>query len=240
MRDHKYLLIEFNALRKNPKEDTSEFIKRFNKQYNNLPDDIKPPATAAHVVFMGVFEFDIGFSLRERNSLNIEQLQTDALEVEANMVSVGKSKVKKETIEPKRWKEESSSSGQDKQSSKPKWDELEKLVRSLTQKVGKLEIENKNLSIQNFHVNNRGYNPQYKRPQLQLLPRERKEQLDQTPHPLYLEDGPDEQSSDTQEMQGNVYSTFSEEEYENMSHQETNHDREETTDEKDRIIANNL
>jgi len=30
-RNHEYVLIEFNAIRKNPKEDISEFIKRFNK-----------------------------------------------------------------------------------------------------------------------------------------------------------------------------------------------------------------
>lgn len=69
-------------------------------------------------------------------------------------------------------------------------------------------------------------------PPLQVLPRERKEQLDQIPHPLYLEDGPDEQSSDTQEMQGNMYPAFTEEEYENMDHQEANHDREGTIEEE--------
>lgn len=34
-------------------------------------------------------------------------------------------------------------------------------------------------------------------------------------------------------MQGNLYSTFSEEEHENMAHQETNHDKEATTNEDD-------
>jgi len=30
-RDHEYVLTKFNAIRKNPEEDISEFIKRFNK-----------------------------------------------------------------------------------------------------------------------------------------------------------------------------------------------------------------
>lgn len=63
---------------------------------------------------------------------------------------------------------------------------------------------------------------------------ERKEQLDQIPHPLYLEDSPNEKSSITQEMQGNMYSAFTEEEHDNMAHQEAIHDREETTDEEDK------
>lgn len=114
-----------------------------------------------------------------------------------------------------------------------KWDEIDKLIRSLSHKVGKLELKNKSLSKQNAQGNNRGYNPQYRRPPLQILPRERKEQLNQIPHPLYLEDDSDEQSSDTHKMQGNLYSAFSEEEHENMPHQETNHDREATANEED-------
>lgn len=68
---------------------------------------------------------------------------------------------------------------------------------------------------------------------MQILPRERKEQLDQIPHPLYLEDDPNEQSSDTHKMQGNLYSAFSGEEHENMAHQEAIHDGEAATDEED-------
>lgn len=42
-RDHRYIITEFNAIKKKPDEDISEFIKRFNKQYKNLPVKIKPP-----------------------------------------------------------------------------------------------------------------------------------------------------------------------------------------------------
>ena len=117
--------------------------------------------------------------------------------MEANLALTGKSRVKQEPTKPKRGKEEASSSGRDRESSNPKWDYLARLIKSLSKKVGKLEIENKNLSRHNDQVNNWGYNPQYRRPPLQLLPRERNEKLDHIPHPLYSEDGPNEQSSDT-------------------------------------------
>jgi len=67
---------------------------------------------------------------------------------------------------------------------------------------------------------------------LKILPRERREQLDQIPHPSYLEDGPDEQFSGTQELQGNLHSAFSEKEEENMFHQEASRDGE-AADEED-------
>ena len=52
-RNHEYLLTEFNAIRKKPKEDTTKFIKIFNKQFHNLLADIKTPLAATCVVFFG-------------------------------------------------------------------------------------------------------------------------------------------------------------------------------------------
>lgn len=63
--------------------------------------------------------------------------------------------------------------------------------------------------------------------------RERKDQLDQIPPPLYTEYYPDEKPLDTPEMQGNLYSSFSKEEHENMAHHEICHDREEKINEEE-------
>lgn len=93
-RNHEYLLTEFNAIRKKPEEDILEFIKRFNKQYNNLSSKIKPPAAATRVVFLGAFEPEFGFTVMKRKSLTLDELQIDALEVEANLTSFGKSRGK--------------------------------------------------------------------------------------------------------------------------------------------------
>lgn len=198
-----------------------------------MPSEIEPPLATAQVDFLGAFESDFGFTLRERKSLTLDQLQINALEVEENFTSTGKSRAKQEPTENKRGKEKASSSGGDRESPNLKWDELDKLIRSLSHKVGKIELKNKNLFKQNAQINNQGYNPQYRRPPLQILPSERKEQLDHIPHPLYLEEDLDEQSLNTHERQRNFYFVFFEEEHENMAHQEANRDREAIAYEKD-------
>ena len=70
-------------------------------------------------------------------------------------------------------------------------------MRKLIKKMVKLELEAKNTAFKNFqNAPNRGYNPQYRRPPLQILPRESKEQQDQVPHPLYLEGLVDDSTED--------------------------------------------
>ena len=84
--------------------------------------EIKPPQATAHVLFVGAFESNFGFTLRERKSRTLYQLQVDALEVEENFTLVGKSRGKDEPIEKKREKEETSSFGQAKGSPNLKWE----------------------------------------------------------------------------------------------------------------------
>lgn len=77
-RYHEYVLTKFNVIRKNPKEDILELVKRFNKQYNNMPIEINPPQIVSRVVFVGAFEYEFGFTRRERKSRTLDQLQVDA------------------------------------------------------------------------------------------------------------------------------------------------------------------
>lgn len=165
-RNHEYVLTEFNSIRKKLEEDILEFIKRFNKKYNNLPSEIKPPQATTRVVFVGVFESNFGFTIRERKSHTLDQLQVDALEVEANFTSAGNSRGKDEPTEKERGKKETSSSSKAKEYLDLKWEEMDKLIKSLSHKVVKLELENKSLPKSNAQGNNRGYNPQYIRPPL--------------------------------------------------------------------------
>lgn len=69
-----------------------------------------PPQATARVIFMGAFEYEFGFTLMERKYRTLDQLQFDALEVEANFTSAGKSRGKNEPTKKKRGKEETSSS----------------------------------------------------------------------------------------------------------------------------------
>lgn len=103
---------------------------------------------------MGAFESDFGFTLRERKSRTLDQLQVNALEVEENFTSVEKSRSKDEPTKRKGGKEETSFSGQAKESPNLKREEMDKLIWSLSHKVVKLELENKSLPKQNAQGNN--------------------------------------------------------------------------------------
>ena len=62
------------------------------------------------------------------------------------------------------------------------------MIKNIYSQLGKLELGTKNSTSKNVqNTPNRGYNPQYRKPPLQILQKEWKEQQDQVPHPLYLE-----------------------------------------------------
>ena len=84
-KDHGQCLTEFNTLKKKYNEGVSEFIKRFNKLYLNLPADMKPHQNAVKVIFIAAFDSDFGFSLRERKPATLDDAQSDALELEATL-----------------------------------------------------------------------------------------------------------------------------------------------------------
>ena len=70
----------------------NDFIKIIKKLYNSLLTEMKPPLVGARVVFTGDCESNFSFTLRERRYSTLEQIQRDALEIEANMNVVRKLK----------------------------------------------------------------------------------------------------------------------------------------------------
>ena len=68
----------------------NDFVRRFNKLYNSLPAEMKPPPIGARVVFAGAFEPDFSFTLRERRSPTLDHIKIDALEIEANISAAAK------------------------------------------------------------------------------------------------------------------------------------------------------
>lgn len=169
-RDHGYVLTKFNALKKRQNEDVTYFIKRFNKFYNNIPTEIKPPQAAAKVVFTGAFEPDFGFTLRERSSTSLDQIQTDALHIEAKFASTGKFKGKTEHEARRKKGEESSILNKERELQEHIIEEMNKLIKNLSNKLVKLESEaKKSPPCSNQMIPNWGFNPQYWRPPLQLL-----------------------------------------------------------------------
>lgn len=89
-RDHGYSLREFNAIKNKSYETMAEFVRIFNKLYNSLPAEIKPPLAGAKINFSRAFESNFGFTLRERRASTLDQIQIDALGISANLVLAGK------------------------------------------------------------------------------------------------------------------------------------------------------
>ena len=125
-RDHGYVLTNFNDLKKRHNEDVTEFMKRLNKIYNNLPAKIKPPQVAAKVVFAGDFEPYFGFTLRERRSTSLDRIQTNAFEVESKFSYTDKFKGKTKHEARRNKGEEASISNQE-----HRIEEMNELIRNL-------------------------------------------------------------------------------------------------------------
>jgi len=66
-----------------------------------MPVDCKPPIAAAKSRFSKAFDDDFVVMLRERTSRTLEDMQTNAIEVEANRVASTSLKLKEEKAQRK-------------------------------------------------------------------------------------------------------------------------------------------
>lgn len=177
-------------------------MKILNKLYNILPLEIQPPRAGAKVFFAREFESDFGFTLREILSPTLNHIQTNALEIEANLYVAGKIKQKYETMDKNKENEEVGSSNQPKDSHEQKLDEMTKVIRNLANKLVKMELDNKNPPKKIQQGQNRKFNPQFRIPLLQIMQREKKDQ-DQLQPLLQIEDEPGEGMEEALKFQEN-------------------------------------
>jgi hypothetical protein len=110
--------------------------------YNKILVEVKPFQLATNVTFVGAFDPDFALLLRERRSIDLMKMQDDALEIELNMMTSTKLKAKIDTgnKESKKFKEQGGSLGSRK-SSTDKIDEMAKIIRELSNKISKLELD---------------------------------------------------------------------------------------------------
>jgi hypothetical protein len=143
-KDHLYYLTEFGALRKKNSKSVLEFTQRFNKLYNKIPMEVKPSQPAAKVTFTGAFDPDFSLLLRERRSVDLTKMQDNALEIESNMMGLGKLKAKTETgnKETRRYREQGGSSGSGR-SSGDKMDDMARIIKELSNKILQMELDKK-------------------------------------------------------------------------------------------------
>jgi hypothetical protein len=135
-RDFVYYITEFRNLRKQSSESVSDFIKKFNQMYGKIPVEIKSSYASAKITYFDDFDSDFCLLLREKRSPNLSLMQDASLEVESNILASQKRKGDFDRRRPK--SETSSSSNAD-----PKLDKMAKMLESLTSKISKLKIENK-------------------------------------------------------------------------------------------------
>lgn len=169
------VLNEYKNLKRGPNEIVEEYYDRFNRVYSAIPAAIKPPLGLALIHFPEGFDFDMAYQLRERDPTTLEEMQSNVVKVEANLLAK-KSKLKTErriTI-----KEEPSSS-----SSYLKIDNLVKIMERIMERMTRADRtppRDNQINSQNINHNLRRNTPLMKQ-------REQRSPNDQQLRPSFQE-----------------------------------------------------
>ena len=86
-KDYLYYITNFGALKRKQGESISDFTKRFNKIYSEIPDEIKPTETSTKINFSNAFDAEFSLLLRERRSTTLSLMQEASIEVESNILA---------------------------------------------------------------------------------------------------------------------------------------------------------
>jgi hypothetical protein len=164
---HLYYLTEFVALRKKNSETDLEFTQRFNKLYNKIPVEVKPSQPIAKVTSTGDFESDFALLLRERRSSQLTRMKDNGIEIDSNMMASGKLKDKIETgnNETRGFREQAGPSRSGR-SVEDKMDEMEKIIKELSNKISKMELDQSKTDQFVINYFRRNPNPQIQQRQI--------------------------------------------------------------------------
>jgi hypothetical protein len=144
-KDYLYYIIEFGALKRKSGESVSDFTKRFNKMYTKIPDEIKPIETSAKSNFLNAFDGEFSLLLRERRYASLSSMQEENIEVESNILEV--ERLKKKYDRDRKKQKEYVPCYSNTTTSDPKIDEMDKMLKTLTSELARLNLEAKNLNI---------------------------------------------------------------------------------------------
>ena len=141
-KDHTCYIIEFGALRRKKDETIADFSRRFNKMYGRIPGEIKPSETLVKLTYANAFDHEFSLHLRERRPIILLNMQQAALEVESNILASNRLNINSDQqAYDRKGKKEVASVPKTSQSADNKFDEMKKLVKVLTTKLNKLELE---------------------------------------------------------------------------------------------------
>jgi ribonuclease HI len=196
-KDLLYYITEFGALKREEGESVSDFSKRFNKMYKNIPTEVKPTETSAKMTYASAFDPDFCLLLRERRATSLAHMQDAAIEVESNILAVDKIRSKADRDRRKGKSEGSTSSSF---VFPPQMDEVTKLLKSLSARMERVELEGKKSYRNPPNDDNRG---NFRRPtnapqtiQRDQRNRDRDDQKIQTPLQNNLVTDEDEEEED--------------------------------------------
>jgi len=86
-KDPLQILFEYENLKRKLNETIQDNCTKFNNVYNAIPLDLRPPLGLALIKFPDGFDLDMAFQLRERNPHTLEEMQSVAVSVEANLLA---------------------------------------------------------------------------------------------------------------------------------------------------------
>jgi len=122
------ILSEYENIRRGLNEIVQGYCTRFNNIYNEIPVNLRPPPDLALIKFPHGFDTDMTYQLRERNAPSLEEMQSVAISVEANLLA----KRARVRNEKRTAKDETSPSD-------IKIDNLAKSMERLMERIGNME-----------------------------------------------------------------------------------------------------
>ena len=78
-KDYLYYITEFGALKRKNSESLTDFTKRFNKVYQKIPVEVKPPKTTTMITFSNAFDAKFALWLRATKPQTLAAMQEAAL-----------------------------------------------------------------------------------------------------------------------------------------------------------------
>ncbi|KAH9297455.1 hypothetical protein KI387_029137, partial [Taxus chinensis] len=83
--DPRFLLSEFENIKKNPNESVNDFNTRFNKTLRRLLVNLRPCDESCLIKYVDAFDKKDAYYLRDKNPGNLRQAFTIALQIENNI-----------------------------------------------------------------------------------------------------------------------------------------------------------
>lgn len=81
------ILFEYENIRRGPNETVQDYCTRFNNIYNAILVNLRPPPDLSLIKFPDGFDTDMAFQRKERNLASLEDIQSVAVSVEANLLA---------------------------------------------------------------------------------------------------------------------------------------------------------